>query len=286
MGNDTYVQKNGLQDFLTALENEMLIIVYDLETTGLSAKDHRIIQVSARLCLASPEGLSELGRQNWYINPGYALPALIVQLTGITDEFLADKPSEADVFLEIMNFFSDLPVMGYCNKRLDDKFMAAMYQRYGAIFQPTASYDVYNVVKKLFTVSEVKDHKLATITEYIGAAKEIEQFHNAEGDTMATVLVANHCVPLCHEALRETVQDRIHCKVSAVKRWEHPKNPKVKRIYVETDLTTFFFDVIKRTWHTSQEDDFISQYDMDDVFGQVLQKTGCADEDALTKWKG
>lgn len=285
MTNDTYAQRKDMQDFLTLMETEPVIIVYDLETTGLKPKECRIIQVFASKCLPSPEGLIELERKNWYINPGGALPSVIVNLTGITDEFLADKPYESQVFLEIMQFFGTLPIMGYCNHRFDDKCMELMYQRYGASFQPKISYDIYGLVKKLFRISEVANHKLATIADYIGITEQIQQFHNAAGDTMATLLIANHCIPLCRQSLKKPVQSGVKCKVLSVKPWTHPKNPKIKRLYVETDLTVFFFDQMTRIWHTNAEDDFINLYDMEDVIQQVLEKTNCADENALTKLK-
>lgn len=69
-----------------------MAIVYDLETTGLNPAINHPIQVAARLCAVSPYGLDEICSQSWYINPGYQLPQKIVELTGITDRFLATQP--------------------------------------------------------------------------------------------------------------------------------------------------------------------------------------------------
>lgn len=282
----TYTQLKEKQELVDLMGKEPVVLVYDLETTGLSPKECHIIQVSARLCLPSPEGLTELQRKNWYINPGYALPERIVKLTGITDEFLADKPTEPEVFLEVMEYFDMLPVIGYCNKQFDDTFMDIMYQRYGASFKPYLSYDIYGLVKKLFRVTEVKNHKLATIAEHIGISDQIKRFHNAESDTMATILIVNRCLDMCKADLQKPARAGIKCQVTGVRPWRHPQNPKIRRLYIETDITTFFFDQFARVWHTKEEDDFISLYDMEHVIGQVLQRTHCADEDALAKWHG
>lgn len=286
MTNDTYAQRKDMQDLLDLMKTEPIIIVYDLETTGLNPKENHIIQLSASMCLPSSEGLTELERKNWYINPGYALPQFISGLTGITDEFLEDKPTESEALLEIMQFFGTLPVMGYCNKQFDDRFMDIMYQRYGASFQPVLSYDIYGLVKKLFRVSEVKNHKLATIAKYIGISEKIKQFHNAEGDMIATILIANYCLDICRKLLQSPTKPGIRCHVTSVRPWRHPQNPKMKRLYVETDVTTFFFDQFARIWHTKDEDDFVSLYDMENVIQQVLQTTQCQDEKALAKWNG
>ena len=76
------------------------------------------------------------------------------------------------------------------------------------------------------------------------------------------------------------------CKVKSVRYYEHPKNWKVKRIYVDTDITRFYFDVTSMTWNPVYDDDLISQYNMQDVIRQVLHMTGCKDEVELASYKG
>lgn len=86
---------------LPCLSNDnCLEIVMDLETTGFSVKYDRIIQIAAKVVKSSSrnykyepvEGhsLPELPSQiyNAYVNPGRSLSAEIVELTGITQEFL------------------------------------------------------------------------------------------------------------------------------------------------------------------------------------------------------
>ena len=108
------------------LNTELMAIVYDLETTGLNPAINHPIQVAARLCAVSPYGLDEICSQSWYINPGYQLPQKIVELTGITDRFLATQPKESEVIREIVGFFENYPVIGYNNGKFDDLFMQQM----------------------------------------------------------------------------------------------------------------------------------------------------------------
>ena len=66
------------------------LFVYDCETTGLSEKSNKLIQVGGLLLKRDDEGLYRYHCfVNDYINhPGLVLPSFIVDLTGITDEKL------------------------------------------------------------------------------------------------------------------------------------------------------------------------------------------------------
>ena len=222
----------------------------------------------------------------WYINPGYALPEKIVELTGITDDFLVGMPREAEVIHEIAGFFKDMTVVGYNNLQFDDPFMDAIYTRNGLVFAPQESIDIYKVVKAVILPGETVNYKLGSITNYLGLADGITQFHNAEGDTMATLLVANGCIDRCREKCRKSAQRLIRTKVVRIARWENPRNQRQKRIYVETEDTTLYFDCLTHVWSTKEISDMISRYDMEYVILQVMKATNCHSETDLARWKG
>lgn len=283
MKKDIYKVRNMKDYLLQSLDDYMIVIVYDLETTGLSPINNHIIQLSARKCFISNEGLEEAENRNWYINPGYALSAKIVQLTGITDDFLADKPPESEVANEIMEFFGCEPVVGYNNVKFDDKFMVQLFDRYGRAFSPEASIDLYAVVKDVIDPGDTENKKLPTITKYFGLEHEISQFHNAEGDTLATMLCFNRCVDLCRTKKNEEYQNQIPCIVKSISPWTNPRDWRQQRIYVETDNATFWFDVLNRTWNLSSKSDRIARYDVADMIQQVLSLTGSEDENTFAK---
>lgn len=261
-----------------------MAVVYDLETTGLDPTVNHAIQITARLCAVSVYGFDEICCRSWYINPGYQLSQNIIDLTGITDDFLSDKPREYEVAPEIAEFFGNYPVVGYNNKTFDDLFMKVLYDRYGYDWAPKASMDIYTLVKHLFQPNELKNQKLQTVAEYFQVTDQIEHFHNAEADTMATILVANKCIELC-KSHEEYKPGPIKCLVTGIRRWENKKNWKMKRLYVDTDVTKFYYDIYTETWNPVYEDDLISQYDMPDIVNQVLKKTGCKNEEELANYK-
>lgn len=81
----------------------------DLETTGLNPKTDKIIEIGAVKVL---EGQRK-GTFSTFVDPGRKLEQKIVELTGITDEMLADAPRIEEVFPELLEFTEDLPLLGH-----------------------------------------------------------------------------------------------------------------------------------------------------------------------------
>ncbi len=77
-------------------------IVLDTETTGLEpAEGHRIIEIGC----VEMENRRHTGRRfHQYLQPDRAIDEGAVEVHGITDEFLADKPRFADVVDDFLDF--------------------------------------------------------------------------------------------------------------------------------------------------------------------------------------
>jgi len=77
-------------------------IVLDTETTGLEHSDgHRIIEIG---CLEINDRRITDRHYHVYLNPDRAVEGGALQVHGITDEFLADKPRFGDVADEFLSF--------------------------------------------------------------------------------------------------------------------------------------------------------------------------------------
>ena len=286
MTRQAYTSRGMKQTFLQSLKDNFMFLVYDIETTGLDCKTNHIIQLSARKCFVTANGLEEFDQKVWWINPGYALPDAITKLTGITDVFLYEQPTEAQVIEEIVEYFWDTPVLGYNNTRFDDVFMNTMFMRYGGEFKPPISMDLYKVVKHVFMPGETLNHRLITISEHFGFGEQIENYHNAEGDTMATLLCCNAMISVCKKQLETEYENLVRCNVLSIARWESPYNTKMKRIYVETDVAVFYYDIFNETWYIKDDIDRISKYDLEDMICQVLDLTNLMEEADLTTFEG
>lgn len=77
-------------------------IVLDTETTGLEVgQGHRLIEIGCvELIQRRPTGR----RFHRYVNPGRAIDARASEITGLTDQFLADKPPFVEVAEEFLAF--------------------------------------------------------------------------------------------------------------------------------------------------------------------------------------
>ncbi len=87
-------------------------IVLDLETTGLSPDEgHRITEVGAvELVDGKPTGKEF----HAYVNPERDVPEFIEKLTGLSTEFLSDKPLFAEIAKDLQEFIGDAPIIITC----------------------------------------------------------------------------------------------------------------------------------------------------------------------------
>lgn len=95
-------------------------IVLDTETTGIDPKEgHRIIEIG---CVEVVNRRLTGNHFHVYINPGRHIEQEAIDVHGITNEFLTDKPVFADVAEEFVNFIRDAELVIH-NAPFDVGFM-------------------------------------------------------------------------------------------------------------------------------------------------------------------
>lgn len=101
-------------------------IAIDLETTGLSAKMNKIIEVGA----VKFAGGKEEAVFSSYVNPGIRLPERIVELTGITDADVREAPGIEEILDDLERFLGEEVLVGH-NLLFDYSFLkrAFSYQK-------------------------------------------------------------------------------------------------------------------------------------------------------------
>jgi ATP-dependent DNA helicase DinG len=83
-------------------------VALDLETTGLDAESHRIIEVGA---VRFQDGV-EVDVFEQLVNPNEPLPPFITELTGLTDDDLQNQPSFSTVANDLLEFIGTVPIAG------------------------------------------------------------------------------------------------------------------------------------------------------------------------------
>ena len=157
--------------------SEATYVVFDVETTGLSAIYNDLIQVAASKMYKG----NIVAEFDEFINPGHPLSAFTTELTGITDEHVKNAKPLVQVLKEFQEFCKDTVLVAH-NASFDVGFMNANYERHGLpkITQPVI--DTLEFARNLYP--EYKRHGLGPLTKRFGVA--LEHHHMANYDAEAT----------------------------------------------------------------------------------------------------
>ena len=109
-------------------------VAFDLETTGLSSANDRIIEIGA-VVMKNGE---ELDRFQTFVDPQRPLEKKIVELTGISDEMLKGAPKIEEVLPEFLKFVNGRVLVAH-NSDFDTGFIRAACARQGLPYTYTAA---------------------------------------------------------------------------------------------------------------------------------------------------
>jgi DNA polymerase III epsilon subunit family exonuclease len=154
-------------------------VIVDLETTGLSAED-QIIEIGAiKIDTETGEVLDEF--QSFSL-PGaeyggyqYQISSFITDLTGITDDMVADAPSNSDAVNAFLVFAGNLEIWAY-NSGFDSKFI----NQHTPEHRPFK--DVLRIARKAFP--DLRSHKLTLVADHLGLSQK--GAHRAIADCLMT----------------------------------------------------------------------------------------------------
>lgn len=152
-------------------------IVFDLETTGLSAATERIIEIGA---VKIEKGVVTESF-DIFVNPEKTIPLEITRLTGITNEMVADAPFEQEALEQFFRFCNGCDIFVAHNADFDMSFLRAAIQRCGREEDPV---QIDTLVMGRAMYPELKKHKLDFLAEHLG----VEQKHHHRADDDARVL--------------------------------------------------------------------------------------------------
>ena len=124
-------------------------IVLDTETTGLEPEeDHRIIEIG---CLELIDRRLTGRKFHEYINPDRNIEVGALDVHGLTNEFLEDKPRFADIAQDLIDFIRDAELVIH-NAAFDVGFLDAEFAR---LQQPIRTGQVAEVLDTLQLAREI-----------------------------------------------------------------------------------------------------------------------------------
>ncbi|USS85429.1 PolC-type DNA polymerase III [Fructilactobacillus myrtifloralis] len=152
-------------------------VVFDTETTGLSAIYDRVIELSA----VKMQGNNVIAEFEEFIDPGFHLSEETTNLTSITDEMVAGSKSEAEVFQLFREFCGDAIIVGH-NVTFDIGFMNTGYARHQMPEIANPIIDTLTLARFLYP--NYKSYRLNTLAKKFNV--ELEHHHRAIYDAETT----------------------------------------------------------------------------------------------------
>lgn len=172
----------GVTDF--SLEDRF--VVFDLETTGLSAERDEIIEIGA----VKVENGKITERFSEFVNPHIPIPEKIQKLTGINDGMVADAEGIDVLLPKFLEFSGDCVFVAH-NADFDMSFIKAKCKRLG-LERSFVSLDTLELSRAMFP--ELSKHKLDTVAKHLGVS--LENHHRACDDAGATAEIMVKCLDI------------------------------------------------------------------------------------------
>lgn len=153
-------------------------VVFDLETTGLSPLNCKIIEIGAVII----KGYEVVSRYSKFVNPGCPIPPEITKLTSITDDDVKDADTIEKVLPEFLEYIGDRLLIAH-NAAFDTGFIRHAANQLGLPFK-NAYLDT--VALSRFLNPDLKKHTLDSLAKFY----ELEDFHHHRAVDDAEILSA------------------------------------------------------------------------------------------------
>ena len=214
--------------------------VLDVETTGLSARNNRVIEIG----IVKIKNLKVVDKYTTLINPGCDIPYFITQFTGISNGDVAYSPSFDDVAEKIEEFIGNSIISGH-NLSFDEGFLRYEFIRSG--FEPLSNLNVctLKLARKVFP--SLKSKSLATVTQHLKIKNK--DSHRALSDAEATTQILIKLIKkLSKEKKIKTLLQLLEFESSLVSSNLNIKLPKrmADSLYSLTDAPGVYFFLNKK----------------------------------------
>ncbi|MDO4814635.1 MAG: PolC-type DNA polymerase III [Gemella sp.] len=157
-------------------------VVFDVETTGLSAERDRLIEIAA----IKVKNGKEVDSFESYINPQMKISELITNITSISNDDVKDAPLEEEVMRDFYNWLDDEDILVAHNAKFDLGMIGKSFERLGIMNELVYS-SIDTLVLSRAVNKETSRHGLSAIAKLYKV--RLVQHHRAIYDTKATAEV-------------------------------------------------------------------------------------------------
>ena len=172
-------------------------VVFDLETTGFSAKNDNIIEIGA----VKIKNGEIIDRFSEFCNPERRIPYHITELTSITDDMVEDAETIDTLLPKFMDFCKGSVLVAH-NAGFDTAFIKKNCADLGIEYDFTV---LDTVPLARFLYPELKKVKLNIVAKHLGVS--LENHHRAVDDAKATAEI----LVICFKKLKEELEiDSLH----------------------------------------------------------------------------
>jgi len=186
------------------------LVVFDLETTGLSASRDRMCEIGA----VRVKALEIAETFETLVDPGVALPQTIARLTGLRDAELRGAPRQELAVRRFLAFASDAPRAAH-NARFDMGFLDHAVQRLTGRRVAAAVVDTVWLARRLLHRRSER-FSLAQLAHFFGTSTD--PCHRALPDALATAEILIALLGLAQERGARTLAEVIELAAPRARR--------------------------------------------------------------------
>ena len=157
------------------------VLAFDLETTGVSTTNDRIVQFALIGTLADGTAVNH----EQIVKPNIRIPYDAPQIHGISNEDVRDKPPLTEVADQLADLIEGAILVGHNVRNFDYAMLKTEFLRMGRLApQPKAIMDTLELVRRLRLP---RPHNLGALCKRHGI--RLEAAHTAAADAAATMLL-------------------------------------------------------------------------------------------------
>ncbi len=172
-------------------------VVFDIETTGFSAVENKMIEIGA----VKIENGEITDRYSTFVNPHEHIPDNISELTSITDDMVKDAPEEAEAVRGFLEFSKGCVLVAH-NANFDVGFMRVAAGRLETEFN-FCYLDTLELCRALFP--DQSRHGLAAMVKKLNI--NLMNHHRAVDDAEATAEILKYCFNMLADMNIENLDD-------------------------------------------------------------------------------